>query len=272
MEQQKNLFLDTATQIARHWHCDTERKAIEGQLSGCKLYSSKYVLSQYKATLLNAIIALYNLLLRYKDIHKAIQESKYYANKDKAGVSSLTPGMQERISEVGLCLARKYTAYEDQIERLELWIEDVWEALFISNLEEPLIDETGCCYANDAPVKGVSGCYRPVNTSCNLREPKACGILGFWEKHKVQLEVLRDMVIDDIVAEPKDKEKLRRVKEAAGWIFGGKSAQGQRCTVHLSDAVICTEATHTPPPSAVHSINKKDFRPLAEMLGIESVP
>lgn len=271
MEKQKNLFLDTATLIARHWHCDTERKAIAGQLSGCKLYSSKYVLCQYKATLLNAIIALHNLLLRHKDIHKAIQESKYYPNREAAGVP-LKRGMQERISEVGLCLARHYTMYEEQIERLELWIEDIWEAHFRSDLEEPLIDETGCCYADDAPEKGVSGYYRPVGTSCTLTEPRACGILGFWKKHEVQLEVLRDMVIDDIVAVPKDKEQLGRVKEAAGRIFGGESAQGQRCTVHLSDAVICTEATHTPPPRAVHSINKKDFRPLAEMLGIESVP
>ncbi len=52
----------------------------------------------------------------------------------------------------------------------------------------------------------------------------------------------------------------------------GEPAHGRKCTVYLSDAVICIESTHCPEPVAVHSINKKHFRPLGEVLGVDWEP
>jgi hypothetical protein len=271
MNSAKALFLDTATQIARHWYADSKREEIAGQLANRNLYCSRYVQCQYKATLLNAIIGLHNLLLRHKDLFKALQESTLYENKDVAGLS-LTKAVQERISRVGLQIAQQYKRYDEQIGRLRFYIEDAWEALFSSNLKMPLIDETGCLYAYNAPEAGVSGAYKPVEVSCTIREPKGCQIEEFWSKHRIQLQVLADMDIEGIEAEPKDVAELRKVKQHATRAFSGESAHGQRCTVHLSDAVICIEATHCREDVAVHSINKKHFRPLAEVLGVDSEP
>jgi len=78
------LFLDTATQFARHWHADSERAEIAEQLDGRRLYCSRYVECQYKAVLLNSAVALYNLLIRFEDLNRALRECERYQNKHPA--------------------------------------------------------------------------------------------------------------------------------------------------------------------------------------------
>jgi hypothetical protein len=267
----KAVFLDTATQIARHWYADSKRMEIAEQLANRNLYCSRYVQCQYKATLLNAIIALHNLLLRHKNLIKALQESKLYERRDVAGVT-LTKAVQDRVSLVGLQIARRYGRYEEQIDRLRFLIEDAWEAMFNSRLKMPLIDETACLYADEAPMAGMSGAYQPIEASCTLREPQSCQIDDFWNKNRLHLQMLAGIDPASIEVVPKDLGELQKVKLHAGRVLSGESARGQRCAVHLSDAVICIETIHCPEDVAMHSINKKHFRPLGKVLGIECEP
>ncbi len=266
------LFLDTATQIKRDWGSPSVREEIEGQLADSSLYCSHYVKCQYKATLLNSIIGLHNLLLRTRDMNKALLESKVYKNKDIAGVH-LTKGVQERMDEVGHWIVINYKSFEEQKQRLEDLIEDAWETMFNRGLKYPLINETNCLYAKDAPRLGVSGAYEPIEITCTKSTPQKCAIGNFWSEHRFYLEFLSNMGIDSIETVPKDvKEELERVKEHAQQISDGESPHGKRCTVFLSDAIICLESTHCPEKVSVHSINKKHFRPLCEVLGLESEP
>lgn len=266
----KALFLDTATQIARHWHGDTEREEIKRQLKGRNLYCSVYVKCQYKATLLFAAIGLYNLLIRFNGLARALRESDNYRSAQITGIR-LTPNVQKRIQQVGHWML-EYRDYDEQKLRLEDLIEDVWDELFHEALETPLVDETGCRYAERVPEMGVSGAYDPIEVSCTLREPQECKIQEFWDNHRSQLELLANMDIDSIEAEPKDIDDLEKVKEHTGRIINGESPHGRRCTVHLSDAIICLESIHCPEVVAVHSINKKHFRPLGEVLGVKPEP
>lgn len=264
------LFLDTATQFARHWHADSERDEIQQQLKGCPLYCSRYVKCQYKAILLNSAIALYNLLITFRDMKKAIRESTSYLNKEIARVP-LTPAVQKRIEHIGLWML-EYCSYDEQKQRLEDLIEDVWETQFHCGVKEPLIDQTGCLYANGIPEMGVSGLYDPVTVSCTLKNPPPCQIREFWNAHSAFLELLANMNIEAIKAEPKDVTELQKIREAARQVRGGEGTSGTCCTVRLSDAIICLESTHCPETAAVHSINKKHFRPLCEIFGIEAEP
>ena len=264
------LFLDTATQIARHWHSDSKREKIKTELEERNLYSSVFVKSEYKSTLLRAAIGLYNLLIRFKDLNRALRESDDYENAEIAGIK-LTPNVQKRIQQVGHWML-EYCNYEEQKLRLEDLIEDVWEGQFHRGLNEPLIDETGCVYTEGAPEMGESGAYNPIDVSCTIKKPAKCRIREFWDNHRIQLEVLANMNLNSIKAEPKDTDELEKVKEHAGRIINGESPHGRRCTVHLSDAIICIESTHCPEVVAVHSTNKKHFRPLGEVLGVEWEP
>ena len=89
----KGLFLDTATQIARHWHGDSKREEVRSQLEGRNLYCSLYVKCQYQATLLHSSIGLYNLLIRFNDLGRALRESSNYENKEIARIN-LTQNVQ----------------------------------------------------------------------------------------------------------------------------------------------------------------------------------
>lgn len=266
----KGLFLDTATQVARHWHADSEREEIEQQLKDCNLYCSEYVKCQYKATLLNSIIGLYNLLLRHGDLKRALRESSRYINSVDAGIT-LTQGVQKRIHEIGLWLI-EMQSFDEQKNYLEDFIEQSWETYFSDGIKEPLINETGCLYASDCPKKGKSGAYDPVQVICTKSNPNNCKIKDFWQNHRVQLEILADMNIANIKSDLKDEQELISIKEGASKIIAGEAPHGKCCTVGLSDPIICIESTHCPEASAVHSINKKHFRPLCEVLGIESRP
>ncbi len=266
----KGLFLDTATQIARHWHADSERQEIDQQLKGFSLYCSEYVKCQYQATLLNSMILLYNLLLRYRDLRRALREANRYSNSKVAG-GRLTPGVQSRIRDIGLWML-EMSSYEEQSCYLEDLIEQAWETFFMDNIEEPLVDETSCLYAKDLPKKGISGAYESLHHTCTQKKPHDCNIDTFWQNHRIQLEILAKLDIDSIQAESKDVKELTAIKQATSSVLSGKSPQGRCCTVTLSDAIICLESMHCPEKCAVHSTNKKHFRLLCEVFGIESKP
>ncbi|OHB73754.1 MAG: hypothetical protein A2Z25_00725 [Planctomycetes bacterium RBG_16_55_9] len=271
MSSQKSLFLDTATQIARHWHSPPTHDEISEQLSGCRLFCSRYVKCQYKATLLDSLIKLHNLRLRSADLFEAIQKATEGRYFEEAG-GKLTAGVLARIVDIAYWISRQYETFDEQVGRLRDLIEDGWEVLFEDSLELPLIDETGCVYAEGDPVKGESGAYRPMRISCTKDKPPECRIQHFWEDHRIQLETLAKMKIEVIKATPKDTVELESVKENAQAIADRISPSGKRCTSTLSDAIICIEATHCPEPAAVHSINRKHFSPLGEILGIECRP
>ena len=213
----RGLFLDTATQIARHWHCEREQKEISKQLDGHNLYCSWYVKCQYRATLLNSIIYLYALLLHHKDLNKALRAANFFKNMDITG-GKLTQAVQKRIIEVGLWLL-EYRGYDEQKLRLEDLIEDGWETFFHADIRNPLIDETSCLYASGDPEMGESGAYKPINVSCTLANPPECGIEAFWHNHRIQLEVLANMDIGSIKAQNKDPKELESIKSHAGKIY-----------------------------------------------------
>ena len=264
------LFLDTATQIARHWHSDSEREQIRRQLEGHKLFCSRYVEGQYKATLLNSIIYLHNLLLHFKDLKRALREASFYINANIAR-GKLTFGVQQRIQLVGHWLL-EYRNYIEQKLRLVDLIEDACETLFYEGLNEPLIDKTGCIYGSGLPEIGESGAYKQIEVSCTKKKPPECKIPEFWDNHRIQLEAMSNITINSIKVEPKDIKELKKVKEHAWQIIQGEPPHGQRCTVHLSDIIICLEGTHCPEEVAIHSTNKKHFRPICEIFGIDYEP
>jgi hypothetical protein len=271
MGNEKGLFLDTSTQIAREWHSHPSRDDVREQLAGSKLYCSRYVKCQYKATLLQAIIKLHNLRLRSEDLLEAIQKATEGRYSEEAG-GKLTAGVLVLIIDIAYWISQHYKTFDEQVGRLRDLIEDGWEVLFEDGLELPVIDETSCVYAEGDPIKGGSGAYKPVRISCTKDKPPGCGIQQFWNDHGIQLEALAKMDINSIEAKLKDAKELQRVKEHTEAITRNDSPYGMRCTVFLSDAVICIESMHCPEHVVVHSINRKHFLPLGEVLGIKCKP
>jgi hypothetical protein len=271
MNNKKCFFLDTATQIARHWHTSEVVDEIKKQLEDCKLYCSHYVKCQYKATFLNSAIYLHNLCIKSNSLLEAIQKTKEWRYSKEAG-GKLTRDVLPRVVDIACWIEKRWKSFEDQIGIIRDLIEWAWDEFFEDGLETPLIDETGCVYAEGDPEMGESGTYKPIPVSCTQRKPPECRIQKFCDKHRLHLEALANMDIDAIKAEPKDTKELQNVKDHAQAIKRGELPHGERCRVHLSDAIICIESTHCPEPVDVHSINKKHFQPLGEVLGIKCEP
>jgi len=221
--------------------------------------------------LLDSLIKIHNLRLRSDDLNEAVQKATEGRYSQEAG-GKLTAAVLVRIVDIACWISREYKTFDEQVGRLKDLIEDGWEVMFEDDVELPLIDETDCVYAEEDPEIGESGAYKPIRISCRKDEPHECKIQQFWDNHKIQLEALSRMNIETIEAEPKDSRELQSIKEHALAITENDSPHGRRCTLSLSDVVICIESTHCPEPVAVHSINKKHFRPLGEVLGIECEP
>lgn len=92
----ESAFLDTSTQIARHFEQKGIRTAIEKELAGRGLHCSAYVLQEYKRTLVNSCVALHNLLLNSKDLNEALERSEYF-QQNQVSLVALSERVRRRI-------------------------------------------------------------------------------------------------------------------------------------------------------------------------------
>jgi len=270
MKQVDAYFLDTSSQVSRDWDLPEFQEAIVADLSGKRLYCSRYVRMQYKATLLNALIVLHNLLVDSEDPVDALQRSDRRMELRRAKGRG-TPREGKLVRDAGCRLLRmypsRYRTKEEILDSLQELIEGGWEDLFEHDLGTPLCDETGCARAAGAPVRDDLGYYEPVNAACNLRQPQDCGIRDFWNRHGLDLVALAESDVSDLPPS-KARKQMSSIAEGAARIQEGESPQGKRCSVDMSDAVIAIESRHTPEPAAVHTLDG-DFAPIGKALNID---
>lgn len=64
-------FLDTSTQISRHWADEQISRKVRADLLGRKLRSSIYVEREYRCRVLNSLINLHTFVTASKDVQEA---------------------------------------------------------------------------------------------------------------------------------------------------------------------------------------------------------
>lgn len=273
MNRSNAFFLDTSSQIARHWDLPEIQEEIQAELADNPLYCCVYVLQQYKATLLNALIVLYDLL-RYTDsVTEAMARSERPEWRRRAfGTGKEAEG--KRIRQAAHCFFRmhpdKLPTKQEVLERLEKWIEDGWEDFFFDGFHDTeLVDTTGCTRAADAPKRSPEGYYFPVDATCNKEDPRDCKIREFWENNKEDLRKLSKIDYNSL-PRGKVKAQMQKLQEHAGKILESEkeTRQGQRCSVHMSDAIITIESRCTSELSTVHTTDN-DFEPIGKCLNVK---
>jgi hypothetical protein len=140
---------------------------------------------------------------------------------------------------------------DDKLATLDRWIQRDIMRRFDRGVD--VLDGTGCCLCHSHPTKDEQGVYR-FRKSCTLEEPRPCQIDHFWNNRESMLRAIGKQT--STVPTP--------IREAAKEVIAGKPPRGQRCWVHLSDAVIACES---PPGSELSTTNLKDFQPLANAIG-----
>ena len=71
LEKDGSFFLDTSTQIGKHWEDDRIKLFLSRELPKKHCYSSVYVKNQYKYRILNDSIEVYNTIVASDTIEEA---------------------------------------------------------------------------------------------------------------------------------------------------------------------------------------------------------
>ena len=239
-----SYFLDTSTQIARHWEDDPIKEKVHADLHGKKLRCSIYVERQYRCRVIDTFIKIHVFVKASLDVEEA--EERLERAKDQIALDDLFYNVAKR-------LFRKYNSKKPLLTRLERLIEADWENHFYDSLPRPLANFTDCTRGADAP-KCDRGYYVNIPKSC----PENCKIREFWETKETDLRNLAGMNITD----PKGTMPKMRAQAAA--IIQGEDPHGDICN-DLSDAVISIGARDGYPGITIHTLDA-DFDYLSPIL------
>jgi len=238
------VFLDTTVFADRFFGGRDARREIDSAISGHTVKSSGYVREQFRATFLRAAVMVHNALRTTPDPAEVLLQTDHFAFFQKG------EGVKAR-----KVLSNLLRHQNSNAEAMLVTLQRLVEFDLMSSFDRlaTLTDDTKCCQCPDDPKADDNGIYR-FSKKCTLDDPRPCAIKEFWQKRQVALTVL--------AAQPTaHPEKTRK---AAAEVVQGKPARGQRCFVHLSDAVIVAEAE---PNSTLLTSNTVDFNPIAEAFG-----
>ena len=116
-----HFFLDTSTQINRHWANEETNKKVRADLFGKKLSCSIYVEREYRCKILNTLITTHNILTKFDDIEAAKQRT------EKLKLEGI---FDDLVYNVIVRLFERFQSKKPIIRRLKNLIKGAWENFF----------------------------------------------------------------------------------------------------------------------------------------------
>lgn len=246
----KTYFLDTSTQISRHWAEGAVREQVRLDLSNGKLCCSTYVESQYRCRILNALVTLHILITNSSDLDEA--RARVEKCRDQGIVDSIIVATARR-------LFNRYNSRKPLLRYLSRMIEVDWENYFYDGVPKDLSDMTKCKRGMQT-IQRKAAYYLPLPTCC----PDDCGICDFWKTKTADLTQLAQMDASRLGKAEDPKETVTLIQDEAEAAISGKRPHGDACHV-LSDAVISIEARDAYPEAEIHTMDR-DFGLLKDTL------
>ena len=243
-------FLDTSTQISRHWADEKISRQVRSDLAGGSLRCSVYVERQYRYRVLNALITAHVFVTASGDIQEA--EKRLDRCRDEIGIDELVHQVLRR-------LFRKYNSKKPLLRYLKRLIEVDWQNFFYYAVPKPLCDMTNCSRGADAP-QYRQGYYLTIPKRC----PQNCKICEFWKAKEEDLQNLAATDPDESKQPTDPKGTIQRIRAEAQSILQGKSPRNERCRI-VSDAIISIEARDSYPGITIHTMDS-DFENLKKIL------
>ena len=243
-------FLDTSTQINRHWADEQISRQVQSDLAGSKLRSSIYVERQYRCRVLNAFISAHVFVATSDDIEEA--KKRLENCRDAIGIDDLFYKILRR-------LFRRYNSKKPLLRYLKKLIEVDWQNFFYDTVQKPLCDITNCTKGTDFP-QCRQGYYLTIPNRC----PPNCKICEFWKAKKEDLQNLAETDPDESKQPADPKGTIQRIRAEARSILEGKSPRNERCRI-VSDAIISIEARDSYPGITIHTMDS-DFENLKKVL------
>jgi len=246
-------FLDTSTQINRHWADEEIKNKIRADLFKKILRCSIYVEREYRTKVLNTLINIYNILRKHEDIEAAKKRTEKL--KQDGIFDTLTYNVIRR-------LFKRFNSIKPILRRLRSLIEGAWENLFYDGgIPSALADMTGCTRGAEAPQKLPQGYYLSISTH---KCPDNCNISDFWKTKHSDLQNLAGINLGSFTQTNDPKATMEKIQQQAQAILDGKSPYNGSCRI-MSDAVISIEARDSYPGIKIHTMDH-DFELLKEIL------
>jgi len=243
-------FLDTSTQIGRHWSDEQTNRKVRGDLLGKSLRCSIYVEREYRCRVLNAFITFHIFVTAEENIEQA--KERLEECKHKLAIEDL-------VYNVGKRMLKRYNSKTPLLRYLRRLIEVDWENFFYDAVSKSLCDMTNCTRGADAP-KYEHPYYLTISGKC----PDNCKICDFWKLKLDDLKNLAQIDTTKFTTINNPKGTMGKVQTEAKDILGGKSPHGDPCRA-LGDAIISIEARDSYPNIIIHSMDS-DFELLKEVL------
>lgn len=246
-ELEGDVFLETTAQVARVLGSAGERAEHRARHRDCRLFSSTYVLGEFKKTFLRDAVRFHALLVDSERAADALQrlERTFSDRTHRRSVKLFAVLVEDEEIE-----------RDTLLDRLESLIEWQLEQRFRCALVGGLLDETRCARANACAVR-ADGVYTMQGASCTKRDRPPCGIDEFWRRNERLLRHLVRCLGSDAL----DRE-LKRLVEEGRRVVAGDAPEGRTCE-GLADAIIALEC---PRDAALQTTNKRHFGPLCSLL------
>lgn len=236
-----HFFLDTSTQINRHWANEETNKKVRADLFGKKLSCSIYVEREYRCKILNTLITTHNILTKFDDIEAAKQRT------EKLKLEGI---FDDLVYNVIVRLFERFQSKKPIIRRLKNLIKGAWENFFYDAVSKSLCDMTNCTRGADSPQLLDHGYYLEISKKC----PQNCKICEFWQAKQTDLQRLAKIDTSMFTQTNNHKGTMTSIQNEAQSILEGKSPHGAPCRI-VSDAVISIEARDSYPGITIHTMD-----------------
>ena len=248
-EREGAFFLDTSTQIYKHWEDDKIKLFLSRKLSQKNCYSSLYVKNEYKYRILNDSVEVYNTIVSSDTLREA--ESRLNATK---GPDSLPYRVFKRYF-------RDLKTKVRVLKRIEQLIESTWKHHFGTYIKSQLFDLIECKHAQNDPSKRGKF-YIDIREPC----PSDCKIVEFLTTRHSDLKLLNNINTSKLDSASDPYGILQKSQKISGEILNGASPHGDRCKA-ISDSIISIEARDSHPSIIIFSMDS-DLKLLCKVLNI----
>lgn len=250
------FFLDTSTQIKRHWADEETNKKVQADLFKKKLRCSIYVEREYRTKILNTLIVIYNLFRKFENIEVAKQRTE---KLEREGIFNTLA------YNVVIRLFNRFNSVKPILRRLRELIEGAWENFFYDGgIPTALVDMTGCTRGAEVPQQLPQGYYLSIPTN---KCPDNCKIYDFWQEKQDDLQNLAQIDASKFTKTNDPKGTMGKIQNEAQSVLGGKSPHGDSCR-NVSDAIISIEARDGYPSITIHTMDY-DFELLKDILSTQ---
>jgi len=245
---EKKVQLDTTIQVYRVFSHSSVKRVVLELLSQCQVFVSRYVLYEFKRTLIKAVMTFYTYIREEGTVDDALDRAaRTFSAREKAHFINI---FRELIKNPGIVEGRK----EQLLIRLQRMFE--WELLDIFEEGVSYIpDHVKCTPSKANPTEGMEQFVRQLRCQ---KEWDQCRLPSFLELKQKRLRRLIELSKS---SEYQKDKSFQNLASLCGKVLDDFSqCKGNNCKV-LGDLIIALEVL---PEHILLTSNISDFKPICE--------